>query len=257
MFLETDGSMRDVVRKWLKASPELFRIQRRVRYRLGLLDRSNLTVAERLEDLVRKTQPVRFLQVGSNDGRYGDPIVGLIKRRGNWAGVFVEPVPYAYQRLKENYGGAAKFVFENVAVSAKEEKRKFYYVDEKAKTDLGEQIPPWYDQLGSFEREHILKHLDGILEPYIVDVEIDCIPLSEILKRNAVESLDLVHIDTEGFDYQVLKQLDLDALTPRIVLFEHKHLSAEEQELARQMLLSRDYTLEEISGDTLAVSNKW
>lgn len=29
-------------------------------------------------------------------------------------------------------------------------------------------LPVWYDQLGSFDRQHIVKHLDGRLEPFIV-----------------------------------------------------------------------------------------
>ena len=44
----------------------------------------------------------------------------------------------------------------------------FYYVSENAKGEFKEDIPFWYDQIGSFSKNHIIQHLDGKLEPYII-----------------------------------------------------------------------------------------
>ncbi|MBK7697246.1 MAG: FkbM family methyltransferase [Saprospiraceae bacterium] len=38
-------------------------------------------------------------------------------------------------------------------------------------------------------------------------------------------SIDLLHIDTEGYDWEILKQLRLAKYFPRPIIFEHKHLS--------------------------------
>jgi FkbM family methyltransferase len=227
-------------------------VQRRLRLLLKKLLRRNLSAAERVESCFAANKPVRFLQIGSNDGRFGDPLVRLIKMRGNWSGIFVEPVPYSFERLKQNYGTSEKFVFEQIAIGEAYETKTFYYVSEEAKANLGDQLPPWYDQLGTFDRPHILKHLDGVLEPYIVEVPIDCVPLVHVLDKHKVEKLDILHIDTEGFDYQVLKQFDLARYLPKVVLFEHKHLSEDEQAAADAMLLAQGYELFKVSGDTFA-----
>lgn len=240
------------IKSWLRSRPTLYRLFRLIRLRLKVLMGGELSASERIEQAFKGGGAVRFLQVGSNDGRFGDPICRLIKTRGNWSGVFVEPVPYAYERLVKNYGIDPKYTFEKVAISACREKKTFFYVSEAAKEELGDDLPVWYDQLGSFDKEHILKHLDGILAPYVVGVEIECEPIKEVLERNSITSLDLVHIDTEGFDYQVLKQIDLSSYRPQLILFEHKHLSPSERLMAKEMLENAGYRLAEIDGDTLA-----
>jgi FkbM family methyltransferase len=212
-----------------------------------------------IEAALRGLTRVHFVQVGSNDGAQGDPIHRLIRRHrgwfglGGWQGIFIEPVPYLYARLKANYGSARRFVFENVAIGEQAGTARFYYVSDRAKEGLGEELPYWYDQLGSFDRGHILKHLDGRLEPYIVEAELACLPLQAVLDRNHAERVDLLHIDTEGYDYQVLKQFDLARYRPRVVLYEHKHLPEDQQQAARALLGSQGYELRRRGGDTLAI----
>ena len=46
------------------------------------------------------------------------------------------------------------------------ESHTFYWVGEKAATELAD-LPAWWDELGSFNKNHILKHLNGRLAPYI------------------------------------------------------------------------------------------
>jgi FkbM family methyltransferase len=196
---------------------------------------------------------VFFVQVGSNDGTHGDPISHFIRHEPRWRGIFVEPVPDIFKRLKAHYGNAPRFAYENVLVGDSSAPRKFYYVSEHAKQALGDAAPYWYDQLGSFDRQHIVKHLDGLLEPYIIEVELPCLPLMALLERNAVHQLDLLHIDTEGFDYEVLKQLDFSRFRPAVVLYEHKHLSAATRAEAETLLLAQGYQLRRRVDDTLAL----
>lgn len=211
------------------------------------------TAGEYLERILVGKHNVRFVQVGSNDGRFGDPIAPLIKEDESWSGIFIEPVPYAFERLKDHYGNADRFTFEQLAIGEEFEKKTFYYVSEEAKNSLGSRLPPWYDQLGSFERGHIVKHLDGMLAPYIVEADIQCVPLSYIFEKNAVQSIDLLHIDTEGFDYRVLRQFDISKYKPPVILFEHKHLPSEELKQAYASLLAHRYRIKVLNGDTLAL----
>jgi FkbM family methyltransferase len=213
----------------------------------------NLTMppAEFIKRKLRKRSSIFFVQVGSNDGLNGDPLHNLIKSNPRWKGIFIEPVKYAFDRLRSNYNGDARFVFENIAISESPGEADFFYVSEDAKTKLGE-LPYWYDQLGSFDREHIVKHLEGQLEPFIVKERVKCETLTHVLNRNHVSKIDLLHIDVEGFDYNILSKVDFLRYRPDVILFEHKHLTQNNRRNARLLLKSYGYTLGVFGGDTLA-----
>jgi FkbM family methyltransferase len=170
---------------------------------------------------------VNIVQIGSNDGVHGDPIYKLIKKNTKWKALFVEPIPYLFERLKTNYGTDVRFSFENVAINEGVQ-QTFYSVKEEAIIDIP-NLPSWYDQLGSFNKENILKHLDGILEPYILETQLSGMSLNELFYKYEIQDLTLLHIDAEGYDWNILSQLDLDKIRPIIILFEHKHLNKTER----------------------------
>lgn len=206
-----------------------------------------------IEQVLGGKESVFFVQVGSNDGVTLDPLHEMVVTRPHWRGIFVEPVKYLYQRLTENYGRARRFVFENVAIGKSSGKRPFYYISEDAHSRSSFELPNWCHALGSFDRSHILKHLDGRLEPYIIEEEMECISLQELLDRNSVETINLFHIDVEGFDLEVLSQLDLCRYRPCIILCEHKHLSIAEKGEMETLLSKAGYSLSATGADTLAV----
>jgi FkbM family methyltransferase len=204
--------------------------------------------------LGNRTGPVFVVQVGANDGATNDPLHGFIVDHTNWRGIFIEPVEFVFERLKRNYGYSDRLVFENVAISHCREVRKFYYVSDAAK-ELGDSVSDWYDQLGSFDKGHILKHCTGrnsALQPYIVEQDVRCVPLQDVLDKHRVERIDLIHIDAEGFDFEVLSQLDFRRYKPAVVLYEHYHLPAEQKAKAKSLLEANGYTLTEFEEDTLA-----
>ena len=198
-------------------------------------------------------QSVFFVQVGSNDGVQGDPIHRLIAMNPHWRGIFIEPVSFLFERLKTNYNNDERFIYENVAVGTEDSLATFYYVSEKARADFGEDLPYWHDQLGSFNRGHILRLLGSRIEPYIIEQAVQCLPLERIIERNNVTAIDLLHIDTEGFDYKVLSQFDFKKHRPAVVLYEHDNLSPEELSKAQALLRGHGYQLREFDTDTLAI----
>ncbi len=114
-----------------------------------------------------------------------------------------------------------------------------------------------YNQLGSFDKKHILKHLKNFvnlekLSPFIVEETIQGMTLSELFQKHKIEQLDIFHVDTEGADWEILSQLDLAKYTPLIILFEHRHLQSFEKESAINFL-KNSYHLFQISGDFLCI----
>lgn len=241
--------LRRKIKAWLSNYPVVYKIVIRV-YRVFFREP---TIQERILSVLNRKPSIFFLQIGSNDGLQGDPLHELIVRDHKWKGIFIEPVGFIFRRLLKNYNHDSRFIYENVAIDNQAGTRTFYYLSPQAKQDLGDELPYWHDQLGSFTREHISRALGSKLEPYIVEEEIKCVPLQEVLDRNKVADIDLIHIDTEGHDYKILLQVDFSRYHPSVILFEHQLLSPEELKQGRAKLIGAGYELYEYGADTLAL----
>lgn len=143
-----------------------------------------------------------------------------------------------------------------MAVTNSPETLVFFSVSELAVVELGSRVPPWWNQLGSFDREHILKHLDGILEPYILEERVPTTSLDNFLRDRGVAKVDVLHIDAEGHDLQVLASLDIEAMPPKVILLEHKHLSADGLANLLIRLSQLDYEVETFRSDLIAIKNR-
>ena len=181
-----------------------------------------------------------IVEIGSNDGKSSDPLYPLIRRNRTWNVLFIEPVPFLFERLKANFPDDPRFRFEQVAIAEEKRVMPFYHCAEQARREMP-VLPEFFEQLGSFYRGNLEKHLSGELDRYIVEVPIEALPLDAVLKRQKVERLDVLLIDTEGYDWQVLRQLDFGKYQPRVIFIEHKHLSPEDRAAMREFL--RDYDI--------------
>ena len=193
-----------------------------------------------------------FVKIGANDGITGDPCSDIFLAHTNWRGLLIEPVPYCFERLQENFRDSRRFRLEQVAIGATAGEATFYYVDEKAVRDLP-WLPSWFDQLGSFDRRHIVKHLDGALEPFILECKVQVRPLSDILLRNGIQEVHLLHVDTEGHDYEVLKTVDFAQHPPLSIFVEHKHLPESQKSGMLHLLHHHGYFVRDCGSDYFAV----
>lgn len=193
-----------------------------------------------------------FVKVGANDGVTHDPFDTAFLRSTVWHGVLIEPVPYCVKRLEAIYADEQRFTIEPVAISPTPGTTTFYYVAEEAKA-ANPDLPPWYDQLGSFDREHIVKHLGGGLEPWIVEHEVRTERLDAVLQRCELLSIDVLHIDTEGADLNVLKTIDLGVFRPRCIMVEHKHLSDDDRKELVAILHDGGYQVGRNETDLIAM----
>lgn len=192
----------------------------------------------------------QIVQIGSNDGRTGDPIYRLLHKNVEWRGLFVEPVPYLFKRLLENYSDRQRFQFANVAINDGKP-GIFYFVDQLAREHFP-NLPAWFDQLGSFDRSHITRHLEGQLDLFIVEQPVEGTTLDNLLSDQNIERIDILHVDTEGHDWNILSQLDLERFSPEVILYENKHLSADDGRSAIEFLSER-YDIFEQGADRMAI----
>jgi FkbM family methyltransferase len=197
----------------------------------------------------RNTRDVFFLQIGAHDGKTDDKLHRLVRAHG-WHGVLLEPVTSAYQSLVRNYEGISGLTFENKALAEVDGIREFYRIDERARS-----LPHWADQLGSFNRDVITRHREQIpdIENYIIEESVACISWETLIRTHSISQIDLILIDTEGYDLTILRQIDFRRFSPRLVIYEQKHLTANDKTAARELLYSHGYVLHSVGGDDVAI----
>ena len=80
-----------------------------------------------------------------------------------------------------------------------------------------------------------------------------CISIQELLDKHRIKALDLLQIDTEGFDYEIIKMIDFKKIKPKLICFEHLHLSEATKRQCEEHLLKKGYRLEHFRSDSLAI----
>ncbi len=194
-----------------------------------------------------------FIQIGSNDGKTLDPLHDYIKSY-SWKGVLIEPVPYLFKKLLKTYEGIQGLIFENVAVDKLNGVRKFYQLKENSDPE----VPFWYNLLGTFNKDVILKHKSAIpgFDKYLIEEDIKCMSLDAIIQKHRINKVDIIHIDTEGYDYEIIKLIQFTKLKPEIILFENVHLTESDFKDCKDLLVLEGYTLSDLGTDTLAFSDE-
>lgn len=208
-----------------------------------------------------KNEKVICLQVGANDGKTNDPVYEYFSSYG-WNGILVEPQTDVFEQgLTKTYAGNNNVILENVALGNQEGNLPFYRVAiSKAR---------WATGLSSFDRKSLEGHIEngyiirkaqdeGLNIPedknaLIETVLVPTVTVENLLKKHNISKLDVVCIDTEGYDYEVLKLIDLKRLSPEVVFFESKNLSDNDFAEAKKLLTSLGYRLFWEKGDTLAI----
>lgn len=219
---------------------------------MNQLSEKEQKIQQLIELELRDVEHPFFIQIGSNDGLRGDPIRDLIIRNPSWRGIFVEPIPNIFEKLKINYKNEPRFVFENSAIGEENGIATIYHVPEGG-VDDETNYPSWYHQVGSFNRSHVIKFLGEKVAPFIVEEKVNAIRVADLLAKHHVDKVDFLHIDTEGFDYKVLSQFDFATIHPRVVMYEHKHVPTDQQKLAANYLLDAGFLLEKFGGDTVGI----
>lgn len=186
------------------------------------------------------------VQIGAFDGVSNDPVHRLISRHG-WRGVLVEPQVRYFDALSATYSGQSGVRLVNAAIAAHDGTQTLYSIDP-------DPLDPTPDagQFASFDKAHLLKQADKFpnLLGRLRTSDVPCVTFERLLED--VERVDVLQIDTEGFDAQVLELFDLARWRPRVVQFEHVHLKPKAHAACVRRLFSHGYRVWSGRQDTLA-----
>lgn len=212
-----------------------------------------------LDEFANTNDNIFCIQVGSNDGFQHDPLCKFIKRDG-WRGLLLEPQPSAFKSLQYIYQNDPVTPI-NRALDQEDQQRKLFKVAfSKAR---------WATGLSSFNRSQLVAmiesgHIARQCGKYGIDMPnkeeeiithdwIQCSSFETLIAENEVEAVDLIHIDTEGYDFEVLKLFPFRIFQPKVVIFEHSHLSQDDRKAATELLEKQGYAVKSYGADTLAM----
>jgi FkbM family methyltransferase len=164
----------------------------------------------------------------------------------HWRGLLVEPLPDLFEQLQRTYAGHAGLIFEQVAIADQRGTRAMYRVAPDAIAqglvpDWAKGIASFYADRNALGGKRIPPEAFEQIRPFIVIQSVPCERLDTLLCHHAVTKIDVFMADVEGYDYEVLRQLDLERFKPRVILMEWYNLPDEEKTLSLTLLRMHGY----------------
>lgn len=232
------GQVRRALRSVLSNHPGVLLRLRRVYCGLGFGTRLE---EDYLFELAREQRDVYFLQVGANDGVAADPLNFFVAKYG-WKGIALEPLPDIFEKLQDTYRNQKGVTPICAAMGAEEGNLTFYRVQP------GPNVPAVCELLGSFRRDVILSHKGTFpeIEQHLITQDVQVLSFAKLVHDFNVRRIDVVLIDAEGYDYEILKQIDFHRFHPHVIIYERCHLDETTKRHARQILDDAGYDVHDV-----------
>lgn len=204
-----------------------------------------------IRDYMTFKSDIFFLQIGANDGVRADPMHPYVKQY-HWRGLLVEPQPQVFKKLVENYADEPQLQFENSLVAHQDGTIPFYTVHD----DESRGLTFRYTGLARFDRESLIQELARYGFPQseflIKELHLPALSIPSLLAKHEITEVDILQIDTEGFDFEVIKMFDFNRIKPAIIHFEFFHLSLDDQDRCFAYLSEYGYEMVTVLGDVVA-----
>lgn len=188
--------------------------------------------------------PFTFVQIGANDGVLYDQLHELMCY--GWRGLLVEPNPEAFARLRETYRHYSDFVFAQKAVVGIDFPTgdvTLYACNADGEQSVKASLHKPIAALGLASK--------GLKAQAI---SVPGITLSALLGETGFENgVDFFITDTEGEDYEIMRQLVASDFRPTLLQFENFFMSQSQHEMICASLSSLGYSLLVVNYDTIAL----
>lgn len=162
-------------------------------------------------------KPFVLCQIGANDGISADPVYDIIKENKNIESHLVEPQKDAFNLLTKNYNDLKERVFfYNYALTNKNEKIKLYKNTAINGTDGHSSL--LIRDTDIVNNIVVAKYSENNYET-VQGITVD------ILQNKIKKNIDLLVIDTEGYDVEIVKMFINNKIFPKIIFFERPGIS--------------------------------
>lgn len=169
-----------------------------------------------LNKLITQKGKINFVQIGGNDGVNDDPLFHFVTwNKNKVSGYILEPVSDYFKDLQNNYKNHPAIKMLNLAIHNSEEEMIIHRVNPKS----AKILPRYSKGIASFNKEH---HINcKIPSQHILEETVNCISLENLIKNHEIKNLDLLQIDTEGYDAEIILNINFNKIKPSIINFEH------------------------------------
>ena len=82
------------------------------------------------------------------------------------------------------------------------------------------KLPSFAQGIASFNKEHFKK--SNIPQNAIIEEKIACTSINDLMTKYKISDIDLLQIDTEGYDKEIIFDIDFTKISPSIIRFEHQ-----------------------------------
>lgn len=191
-----------------------------------------------------------FIQVGANDGISFDFLYDFVIKR-NSVGIVIEPVKQYFDELSINYENFPNITPVNKAVHPYLKNVPIYRINEAAI----QKYPDWVKGIASVDKNHYKRvNIEAV---DIVEILVEADTFTNVVNKNyKLQTVDYIQIDTEGFDFEILKMVDFKLLKPAIIKYESVNLSQSDENDAIRSLEKNGYYVFKEGGDSFGLDLK-
>jgi len=120
-------------------------------------------------------------------------------------GICIEPNPYLFKQIKDK---RKRDICLNIGIGTKEDQKANYYIMSS-------------DVLNTFSKEEAENLAATTNQKIEKIIQIPLLPLNEVIKENFNgKTPNFISLDTEGFDFEILKSIDFDKFRPEVICVE-------------------------------------
>ena len=217
------------------------------------IESSSLNSGDLIKLLINKKKINNIIQIGANDGKSDDFLRTSINTDTNV--LLVEPIKSAFEQLEKNYSGYKNVKFVNKAIDIKSGKREIFSVNPKYHDFYEKKYQSkdvsWLTVLASFDKNHLEYH--GIKSGHIQSIEIDCINFKELIDQYNFDSLDLLVVDTEGYDEILITNFIQNTNIRPLIIFEWIHIQKNKAEDLIELLELNNYKFLKLNKDLICI----
>jgi FkbM family methyltransferase len=186
-----------------------------------------------------------FVQIGAHDGRHRDPLHHYV-RKYNLRGLAMEPQPAVFDKLKENYRDYPNVICVNAAIAKDSGTMPFYTISDTKRTEANFLS---MTSIGALDRqvfiETLKRQLPGAsnVDEYVKELSVITLSFDDLVKQHGVVEITMLQMDCEGYDFNILRTIDLNKYRPSMINFESILLSDDDRQECESLLSSFGYKL--------------
>lgn len=164
-----------------------------------------------------------YIIIGAMDGISHDNIFDRLKDETDYKAYFIEPIPYYFDRLKENIKQLDNAIAYNLFIS-----------DNDVSVEMAYVKPEWISKDSSFldgcssmieNGEPLNRYLKELPKSILQTISVSSMTFDKFCEWYDIKDIYYLQLDTEGCDERILNTIDLNKYKVKELKFENHYIS--------------------------------